>query len=146
MKYESLCMLISKHGVSLAWSGLSIHENSWVISTEELFDHLLATFLVHLVVAMVVSEDIIQAKLVDIVHLYLTFLTIQRRFLIEDMAIVTKTLSWQRTHFPWLFVDGPCFHVLILVDEGSHADGDFDTFVLLHNEYNAPSIAHLNYF
>ena len=61
---------------------------------------MLATFLVHLVVAMVVSEDIIQAKLVDIVHLYLTFLTIQRRFLIEDMAIVTKTLSWQRTHFP----------------------------------------------
>ena len=63
-------------------------------------DHLLTTLLVDLVVAMVVPEDIVQAELVYVIHLYLAFLAMQRRLLIEDVAIVAKALSGQRADFP----------------------------------------------
>ena len=61
---------------------------------------MLAALLVDLVVAMVIPEDVVQPELVDVVHLHLAFLAVEREFLIEDVTIVAKALPGQRADFP----------------------------------------------
>jgi hypothetical protein len=87
---------------------------------------------------VVIFEDIIQGKLVDVVHFYLALFAHQRGLLVEDVAVVAEGLvARQGGDLLGLVVDRPDLVVLVLVDEGTHSDGDLYSFVLLHvNEYN----------
>ena len=87
---------------------------------------------------MVILEHIIEGKLVYVAHFNLAFLTHDGWLFIEDVAIVPEGLvARQGGYLLSIIVDGPYLVVLILINEGTHANCDLYSFVLLHvNEYN----------
>lgn len=118
---ESLCVAIAQHGIGLAGSGLSVHEDSCVTALQELLNHFGTAVRVNFLIGVAIAKDVVTCELVDVVEFDLALLAGWSRdwvVLVEDGAVVAQGVRvGQGGDFLLVLTHTPGLYIFILVDE-----------------------------